>query len=197
MWGITMKNSIDIKKHESKKIMSENLIKIVSKGADIRTISISDIIKDSGVSRSNFYNYFSDIYALLMWTYDQELTLQFDDMYHVGMHREALKYMYHKIYSKRNFYLNIYIYDKEHSVDKYFESLIFDTYCSQERLRKYDINGNRWFGSNLAGKAVSNVFGFTLREWMDSSFTISTEDIIDFSTFIRNVNLHDVFKGHR
>ncbi len=76
-----MKNTIDIKKQECKKIMSENLIKIVSKGADIRTISISEIIKDSGVSRSNFYNYFSDIYALLKWTYDQELTLQFDDMH--------------------------------------------------------------------------------------------------------------------
>lgn len=191
-----MLKNVQIEREDNRKVLSKNLIDLVSGGVNISKVTIKDVVENSGISRSNFYNYFSDIYSLLDWTYREELTPQFEDMFELGMHREALKYMFYKIDQDRDFYLNIFIYDKDRSVDKFVERLVFEFFQTHRNLVDRGVSSGNWYNTHIAGKAAANVFGFVVKEWMSSNFSISVDEILDFSIFIRNVNIHNIFKGH-
>ena len=55
----------------TKKTLASSLKKLMHEQT-FSKITVSDIVKDSGLNRNTFYYHFADIYDLLKWMLDQE-----------------------------------------------------------------------------------------------------------------------------
>lgn len=182
---------------DTRQELSNTLMRIVSSGRVLSSIKITELVANAKMSRSNFYNYFDDIYDLLQWTYHHELEEPMMHMYKFGMHREGMRLAYKKIHANRTFYMHIYRNDNEHSIDKYMEKVYFKLLSDNENYGNRNSGGSRWYGTNISYRYAANAMAFVLKEWLESDFTISIDDIMDFSVFARHTSVHEIYKGHK
>ncbi len=91
----------------TKKTLAESFKKLVSRKT-FSKITVSEIITDCGVNRKTFYYHFTDIYALLKWTLEQEaieVVKQFDL---IAEYEEAILFVMDYVEENSNFLQNIY-----------------------------------------------------------------------------------------
>ena len=61
----------EVTTYKTKKMLAEAMKKAM-KTKYFSKITVSEIIKESGVNRKTFYYHFEDIFALLKWMYEEE-----------------------------------------------------------------------------------------------------------------------------
>ena len=61
----------EVTTYNTKKMLAQSLKKAMS-AKPFSRITVTEIIKDSGVNRKTFYYHFEDIFALLKWTFEEE-----------------------------------------------------------------------------------------------------------------------------
>ena len=91
----------EVTSQNTKKMLANTLISLMKK-KPLSKISISEIVKECQINRKTFYYHFEDIYDLLEWHLEQEVTAltnsmkpldDFDTAIHI-----SLNYMEHNSY---------------------------------------------------------------------------------------------------
>lgn len=117
-------------KHEiasmnTKKALSASLKKLMEH-KKISKISVSEIVLDCGVNRKTFYYHFSDIYALLKWTLEQETVEVLKGFDLLSNPKEAIEFVINYV-DKNNHILNC-AYDSmgRDEMKRFFHSDFYD-----------------------------------------------------------------------
>lgn len=179
---------------DKRKSISKQLISLISQGHELTSITIKELTGIENISRSSFYNYFSDVYDLLNWIYYNELLVWFDEFLKNEMHREGFKLLYKKIYSNKNFYLNIFKFNREFAIDIYFKNYFYEVFYSYPSKK---INPNGLKECELTRQFYANSMSYVLTLWLESGCTISIEEILEFSIYTRHTTLHQMIKRQK
>ena len=71
-------------------------------------ITVSELIRDCGLNRKTFYYHFEDVYALLIWTLQQEALEVIERMNLIQEHEQAIVFVLDYIEQNETMLLNIY-----------------------------------------------------------------------------------------
>ncbi len=141
----------------------------------IEEITIGDILKSSGVSRSTFYRYFSDKYALYNWVFGSYVDELISDGIHLSF-RSFLHELILHILEKSKYYENAILYTGQNSfyeyfterISEYFSLQLFAMHCQDLPIEK------RYFIRYHCG-AILRV----LYEWIRLDYKESPQEICD------------------
>lgn len=89
-------------------------------------ITVSDIVKKSGASRSTFYKHFSDKYEIMIWKYKQALNSIHNDDKGVDDWREGTLAGIQYLAENRDYFLKIINYKGQNSVHDFFYKFALD-----------------------------------------------------------------------
>ncbi len=159
-------------------LIYEGLIALLEKTPNIDKITISDIQRESSVSRATFYRLFDDVIDVLIWKCDSDYIKVFNKCVSEMKSRDS-KYAcietYFRTWQERGSLLEVLV--KIHRTDIVFNSfidnyhIITDRYTDVENFNK----DPRFFAALRSGVAFA-----TLCYWIESGKKQTPEELMNF-----------------
>lgn len=87
----------------------------------LQAMSISTLMKNIGMRRQSFYNYFIDKYDLVDWIFQQENTELIDDNIEYSRWEEIIVNLINHFKLNRMFYKQVFTYSGQNSFKKYLK----------------------------------------------------------------------------
>lgn len=110
------------RKSEITKALLGEKFKKLMKEKSFDRITIKMIADEAGVIRPTFYNYFQDKYEVMEWLLNEEVFSGVRELLHVDMELEALKILFRKIESDKEYYIKAFQVEGQNS----FEEMLFE-----------------------------------------------------------------------
>ncbi len=118
-------NRHDLMKRELGKTLMD-----LSEKTPLENITVSQLVKECGVSRGTFYNHFFDIYDLINWIFEKDIVeplqeyIAAHDASWSGITRQSLE----KMYEHRHFYCQALRYTGQNNLQDYMRKRNFDSW---------------------------------------------------------------------
>lgn len=107
------------KKIIAKKLLAESMEQLLTSNK-IEDITVGDIIFHADISRTTFYRYFDDKYALVNWIYAQYMDDLTEKYQHITCYQWLMYDLTEFLQSKKDFYKKIIGYVGQNSFNDYF-----------------------------------------------------------------------------
>lgn len=127
------------------------------KAKDFENLSVSQLMKRSGIRRQTFYNYFVDKYELLEWTFLNDLNEQISDHLDYLSGFELLKELLYFFEQNKDFYAKLF-----RIVDQNDFSSYFSQYCEKLVQKIFDEELERQGLTSSADRLASYVLYHSL-----------------------------------
>ena len=157
-------------------------------------ISVAALTEKAHVNRNTFYYHFDDIYALLEWTFDQEIIAQIHTNLSVSNWQD--KYMQTLMYIKNN---RGFCMSALHSVGRrLLESFLYDVGASVVRPVVDDID------NTLTAKTKNDIIDFyagaltaQFIRWLDGGLVESESDLMARADLMLTGTIELIIKRHQ
>ncbi len=153
-----------------KEIFSKTLEQLLKK-KELEDISASEIIEQSGLSRSTFYRHFTDKYELANWKYKEMLGRLSRDHTSPDTSGKNLRSLVDFIYSNRDYFKKVIAYTGQNSFYEYYLSVSVE-WAEQiqkkagRKLTRKDIYTLRYHSAGIVD---------ILQEWLQSDDPLPPE----------------------
>lgn len=103
---------------ETEKILADAFQELLY-DKDFERITVADIVGRCSASRTTFYNHFKDKYDLMIWIYKRELDAMLEAHGNFDQRQDLANVIFSFIYSKRNFFSKLIVYNKQNSLSDF------------------------------------------------------------------------------
>ena len=163
--------------HDSTRYLFAQSIKDLMTKQSLDKMTVTDIVKHSGMTRQTFYRYFKDKYDLVNWYFEKLVLKSFEEMNQGGSLQEALNLKFAFIEQEHAFF-------KEAFKSNDYNNLIHYDFCCI-----YDFYKNYIYKNT--GKTLSSDIDFLLNmycrgsvdmtvEWVLNDIPIKKEEIVSY-----------------
>ena len=184
----------------TKNMLAESLKKSMEK-KPFEKITVTEILKDSNITRSTFYYHFEDIYSLMIWMFENECVQLMEKSKDFYTWSDGIELVLN--YVRRNYEVCICALDSSSVGREYLKRLLFDS--SLQIMLKF-INSleipardedKRFIGAFYTRAMVSELIC-----WMNEGMKYSTSEMIDLYEMamggaVKNALLKSTQKSHK
>ena len=161
----------------TQKVIAHSLKKLMNE-MPFQKITISHIMKEAGMRRQTFYDYFQDKYDLLTWIYQQETKENIQDYLDYEHWSKSITRLLHYFKENKTFYQNALKLNEQNSFDHYFllhiEKLI---HIIMDDLRKHDKQPFNEHEMNFFAVFYAHAFVGVVREWLMDDCTVAVKKL--------------------
>lgn len=121
-----------MQKIDTKYVIADSLKELLERNS-FENISVQDISRHSGVSRTAFYNHFKDKYDLVGWIYraeSEQICKGFTNSEWREFHARVLEYMLRE----RSYYINVSSYQGQNCIQDYIVD--YTCACMKQHLKR-------------------------------------------------------------
>ena len=180
---------------QTKTKLAESLKKLMTQ-KPFSKITISEIIRESGVNRKTFYHHFGDMTGLLRWMFEQSAVNVVKQYKLPQEYKKALSFVMDYI-EKNSFILNS-IYDsvglEEMKLFLYPDIQKIIRTCIDSKEKELHLHVKEEFKSFICNLYTEGFTGTLLRQ-IKSPEKLSREEAISYYSLILNVSLPTILKS--
>lgn len=164
----------------TKKKIAKSFKELIS-NSSVNDVSVSKLMKNVGMRRQSFYNHFIDIYDLIEWIFNQELSEIIQDNITYYSWKEVIEVTIIYFSNSKLYYNKIFKYTEQNNFLSYFKKYTMN-------LLRDIVNSNTSYENNNDEFLLilfTNAIVYTIYDWitLDSNNyiqnTVTTDDLID------------------
>ena len=180
--------SIDVKK-----ILANALLNLCQKQS-LQSITVSQLLKETGVSRQTFYNHFKDKNDLIYYIYDTYIVPDFDESHMNIDFYESLLQTFHNIKKYHKFMKQACQMEGQNCLKDYIVE-----HCQQFDLKWHqNLYGSKPMPDDLKFATIyhANASSSMTLSWILSNMPVPCEDIVDMIVQMRGLGMDKLFHSN-